>query len=503
MNNDAGMKDKDKVEGKEPVPQGLPPQGLPPQGLPSQGLPSQGLPSQGLPSALENLSEKDLVALYNIGKIKKLAAGEYLFREGELDNTLFFIQDGSVRVVGTVSGIDTDIARLGKGECIGEIAFTKNTRRTASIIALEPSVFLGLTPRAIDTLKPEIRSTIYRNLNIIAAHRVNELAERGVILENRNKQLVSYIKNSARRISANYGDSEIVQNILNKFPELPTYTTRMMASLVEEKIPANEVVELAKSDPSLVGIVLKTINSPEYKMPGGVADIQHAARILGINQVYQIIIGKGLKSAMPDTEEFRLLYRHSNLISLISYEISVLTKMRQPVLLSTIGLLHDVGKSVLMLLREQYSKSLALLDAMDDTMIGAMLLKKWNLPESIHRSVEYQGYPDFSPPSEVPPECRQIVAILHMAHLCHDYLSIGTHGGPRDDSHDEQHDGRMKNPGGPYCDLYMKSLNIVEKSPVEFIEKRLLPVFCKKLNTFPVSIKQFLEKSGRCAIGPA
>jgi HD-like signal output (HDOD) protein len=458
-------------------------------GLPAGSSSADSPSEEGMPSALENISEKDLVALYNIGKIKKLAAGEYLFKEGELDNTLFFIQDGSVRVVRSSYGIDTDIARLGKGECIGEIAFTKNTRRTASIIALEPSVFLGLTPKAIDTLKPEIRSIIYRNLNIIASYRVNELAERGVILETRNKQLVSYIKNSARRISSNYGDSEIVQNILNKFPELPAYTTRMMESLVEEKIPANEVVELARSDPSLVGIVLKTINSPEYKMQSGIADIPHAVRILGVNQVYQIIIGKGFKSAMPDTEEFRLLYLHSNLISLISYEISVLTKMKQPVLLSTIGLLHDVGKSVIMLLSEQYSKSLELLDAMDDTMIGAMLLKKWNLPASIHQSVEYQSYPDFSPPSEVPPECTENVAILHMAHLCLDYLSRGPH------------DGKIKTPGGPYTDLYMKSLNIAEKSPAEFIEKHVLPDLCKKLGTFPVSVKHFLEKSGRCALG--
>jgi HD-like signal output (HDOD) protein len=442
--------------------------------------------SSDLPSALEGLTEKDLVALYSIGKIKKLTAGEYLFREGELDNTLFFIQEGSVRVVRTIDGVDSDIAGLGKGDCIGEIAFTKNTKRTASIAALEPSVFLGLTPRAIDALRPEIRSTIYRNLNTIASHRLNELADRGFILENRNRQLVSYIKNSAKRISADYGDSEIVQGILSKFPELPAYTNKMMASLVEEKIPANVVVELARSDPSLVGIVLKAINSPEYKMQSGIADIQHAVRILGVNQVYQIIIGKGLKNAMPDTEEFHALYRHSNLISLISYEISVLTNMKQPVLLGTIGLLHDVGKSVIMLLRQQYSKSLALLNTMDDTMIGAMLLKKWNLPESIHLSIEYQRYPEFSPPSEAPKDCIESVAILHLAHLCHDYL------------HDGLRDGKLKNSGGPYCDLYMKALNITEKSPIEFIEKRVLPDLCKKLGTFPEAARQFLEKTGKC-----
>lgn len=76
----------------------------------------------------------------------ELQAGEVLFRQGEEADGLYVVAAGSVGVYARLpGGGETELAKLGAGEVIGELALVDGGRRAATVRALEPvaALFFG------------------------------------------------------------------------------------------------------------------------------------------------------------------------------------------------------------------------------------------------------------------------------------------------------------------------------------------------------------------------
>jgi CRP-like cAMP-binding protein len=77
-------------------------------------------------------------------------AGTVIVREGDLDNHLFLIAHGSVRVCRRCGQADEiEIARLGSGEFFGEMCFLEAQPRAATVQAVSDCVLFSLTSLAI------------------------------------------------------------------------------------------------------------------------------------------------------------------------------------------------------------------------------------------------------------------------------------------------------------------------------------------------------------------
>lgn len=64
-------------------------------------------------------------------------AGDVLFSEGEEGVQVFFIMNGELRVSKTLhNGEEEELARLGEGDIVGEMAILDNRPRTATVTAL-------------------------------------------------------------------------------------------------------------------------------------------------------------------------------------------------------------------------------------------------------------------------------------------------------------------------------------------------------------------------------
>jgi CRP-like cAMP-binding protein len=70
------------------------------------------------------------------GEVRTLAPGTLLVREGEAGESLFVIESGEVRVLKRLAGRPPEIARLGAGAIVGEIAVMTDRRRHASVEAI-------------------------------------------------------------------------------------------------------------------------------------------------------------------------------------------------------------------------------------------------------------------------------------------------------------------------------------------------------------------------------
>ncbi|MDY6851871.1 MAG: cyclic nucleotide-binding domain-containing protein, partial [Thermodesulfobacteriota bacterium] len=122
-------------------------------------------------STFAELSEKERNTLYGLAAIKTLKKGEYLIREGETDQTLYVVLEGEVKITKVVQGRITEIAALHEGDWIGEIAFTKRTPRTASVLAWTPARVMAINKPTLNALPPETQLFFFRRMSDLANDR--------------------------------------------------------------------------------------------------------------------------------------------------------------------------------------------------------------------------------------------------------------------------------------------------------------------------------------------
>lgn len=94
-----------------------------------------------------------------VGVVRHLfESGQDIIRQGEVGRAMYIIQSGRVEVVQQKDGVETRLAELGPGEHFGEIAVLKETRRNATVRALEPVTLLRIsreeTKLLTQTFKP-------------------------------------------------------------------------------------------------------------------------------------------------------------------------------------------------------------------------------------------------------------------------------------------------------------------------------------------------------------
>jgi cAMP-dependent protein kinase regulator len=78
-------------------------------------------------------------------------AGQFLVREGEAGASMFLIVEGRVAVMRQPEGGPAKtVGHLSAGDFFGELALVTDCRRTASVMAVEPTVVLELTRAGLD-----------------------------------------------------------------------------------------------------------------------------------------------------------------------------------------------------------------------------------------------------------------------------------------------------------------------------------------------------------------
>ena len=134
-------------------------------------------------------------------------------------------------------------------------------------------------------------------------------------------------------------------------------------------------------------------------------------------------MSQSMRKSLPPTPIFQKVYTRSLEISHIAFAISQASGVGKPSEMATIGLVHDLGNSVIELLRQQNPKLQNLIDFFDTAVIGAQLLRTWNLPEGIWKTVEHQDFPEFAPPQKIPEDIINATAVFYVARLCHQRLN--------------------------------------------------------------------------------
>jgi uncharacterized membrane protein len=93
----------------------------------------------------EHLNADDRATLAEVIDLRKLAAGDTLFRVGEPGESLYVVRSGEVELfIRDTAGQRIPLAIVGTGEVFGELALLDRSPRTATAIAMSDSALLEL-----------------------------------------------------------------------------------------------------------------------------------------------------------------------------------------------------------------------------------------------------------------------------------------------------------------------------------------------------------------------
>ena len=129
---------------------------------------------------------------------REYAAGELIFHEGQGGVSMYFVLEGRVRIYKNYGKEDEiKLADLGKGGLFGEISMLRETPRTATVIAMEPTVLLAVAQSDIEEFMnthPDIAYKLVRNFASKIAIDLENSNKRQEELEHKILELSSEIK---------------------------------------------------------------------------------------------------------------------------------------------------------------------------------------------------------------------------------------------------------------------------------------------------------------------
>ena len=102
---------------------------------------------------LSDLTEDELVDVIKQMSVKEIAAGEYLFREGDSGSSIFVVAEGMLEVIGRAR--NGNVVKLGKfsdGEFFGEYGFFSNSSRNTDVCAIQQSTVLEITKASMNEI---------------------------------------------------------------------------------------------------------------------------------------------------------------------------------------------------------------------------------------------------------------------------------------------------------------------------------------------------------------
>lgn len=181
---------------------------------------------------------------------------------------------------------------------------------------------------------------------------------------------------------------------------LPESYQRLQAAADRPHATADEVAAVLSEDQGLAARCLRLANSPLYGFPARIDTVVRAVAVVGTRQMCQLALASSVIEAFKDLgiDGLRRLWRHGIATALTARQLALGLREASSERLFLAGLLHDVGEAVLVAatgqpplgqrgparLEEERSRW-----GCDHAEVGARLLARWNLPDSLVDAVSH------------------------------------------------------------------------------------------------------------------
>lgn len=178
-----------------------------------------------------------------------------------------------------------------------------------------------------------------------------------------------------------------------------------------------QISETLSKDQGVTARILSLANSSYYGLQAEVGSVERAAAIIGLNEIRNIVLMLGVqrlaaKYPLPDGFSLADYWQHNFLVGTVAKELSGLVDVGRPENLFTAGLLHDLGKLITAMFRpDDWQSIIEMVEdkeimsseaedsywGVDHAVIGALVLKSWDLPDVLVEPINWHHSPELAP----------------------------------------------------------------------------------------------------------
>ena len=209
----------------------------------------------------------------------------------------------------------------------------------------------------------------------------------------------------------NHNQAEIFMLQLSKaendLPVAPELLGNLFQQTSEEsRFSLDQIALTITKDQGLAARILSRANSAYYGLQGQISSISRAVNLLGLAELRKILLfvtaSSLSKKAQPDILDLKAYWQHQCFVAALSAEMAVLCGREDSQDLFISGILHDLGKLMIALYQPQIfvqiselavQNNLSRFEAelefwgIDHALTGAMVLRSWNIPETITEAI--------------------------------------------------------------------------------------------------------------------
>ncbi len=200
---------------------------------------------------------------------------------------------------------------------------------------------------------------------------------------------------------------EILGNI-DRLEPLPVTAQRLVSLLGnDDDVPVAQIAETIEYDQAIASNVLRLCNSAYYAGQFPIENLRDAVVRLGMSPLLEMVLGNylnrlGTAAPLYDLDE-QELWLHSVAVSLAVKELVKECPERIPKVAPIAGLVHDIGKLIMVryceanvssILDRCKADDLTFVEAerelfdFDHAEVGAAVARAWNFPESMTYAIE-------------------------------------------------------------------------------------------------------------------
>jgi HD-like signal output (HDOD) protein len=237
---------------------------------------------------------------------------------------------------------------------------------------------------------------------------------------------------------------KMVQKKESDIPTLSGVVDRIISVASDDKTTTEELAKIISYDPGMTNTLLKLSNSIYYAQKTNVETVKRAITVIGFDEIVGIALAMSVLSSFSSksglTLDMKALWIHGIGVATVSKELA---KRTNPGIASKIfipALLHDMGKIIFSVyFKDEYNKvrqfaitknkplyfaENAILK-LDHAILSALLMKRWNFPQSIMIPCRFHHNPE-----SAPLKFKHQSLIINLADYLTQKAGIGHSGNP-------------------------------------------------------------------------
>ncbi len=227
-------------------------------------------------------------------------------------------------------------------------------------------------------------------------------------------------------------------------PTIPVVLSQIMHMTASSNSSVKDLIRVLNQDQSLTARILRVANSAYYGLREKATTIERAVVILGFDMVRSLAVGASFIhyfSPKNQYENFDLnaFWAHTTAVGVFAESIALEMPSLDASDAFTAGILHDIGKLVMLIyFEEEFSRVLRRIAeerldffeaeiselGLSHAGVAGILLRHWNIPEVLAEAIEHHHQPLNAVNN------LDLSICLHLADFAARYIQIGASGSP-------------------------------------------------------------------------